>query len=263
MTVRPPAVAGQFYPAHPARLKRMISDYLAAVNPESVPAAAYVVPHAGYIYSGSTAAHAYAALALALEPPSRILLLGPTHRVYVEGLALSGAEGFETPLGVVGTDRDLEAALRESPAVSVRPDVHAEEHSLEVQLPFLQVVAPGVPVVPVAVGAADATAVADVVEIALGLPGTLLLVSTDLSHYHPYAEAAALDADTIERIIALDRTIPPDRACGAYPLNGALVAAQRHGWTPELLSACSSGDTAGTRDGVVGYAAFRLRVGHA
>jgi AmmeMemoRadiSam system protein B len=235
----------------------MISDYLAGVNPESVPAAAYVVPHAGYIYSGSTAAHAYAALAL--EPPARILLLGPTHRVYVEGLALSGADGFETPLGVVGTDRDLEAALRESPVVSVRPDVHA----LEVQLPFLQVVAPGVPVVPVAVGAADATAVADVVEIALGLPGTLLLVSTDLSHYHPYDEAAALDADTIERVIALDRTIPTDRACGAYPLNGALVAAQRHSWSPELLSACSSGDTAGTRDGVVGYAAFRLRIGYA
>jgi AmmeMemoRadiSam system protein B len=238
----------------------MITDYLAAVNPESVPAAAYVVPHAGYIYSGATAAHAYAAIAL--EPPSRILLLGPTHRVYVEGLAVSGVDGFETPLGVVWTDRDLEAALRESPAVSVRPDVHAEEHSLEVQLPFLQVVAPGVPVVPVAVGAADADAVADVVEIALGMSGTLLLVSTDLSHYHPYDEAAALDADTIERIIALDRTIPPDRACGAYPLNGALVAAQRHGWTPELLSACSSGDTAGTRDAVVGYSAFRLRIGH-
>lgn len=238
----------------------MIADYLAAVNPESVPVAGYVVPHAGYIYSGSTAAHAYADLAL--EPPSRILLLGPTHRVYVEGLALSGADGFETPLGVVGTDRDLVTALQGSPAVSVRPDVHAEEHSLEVQLPFLQVVAPGVPVVPVAVGDAEATAVADVIEIALGLPGTLLLVSTDLSHYHPYDDAAALDADTIERVIALDRTIPPDRACGAYPLNGALVAAQRHGWAPELLSACSSGDTAGTRDGVVGYAAFRLRTGN-
>jgi AmmeMemoRadiSam system protein B len=144
----------------------------------------------------------------------------------------------------------------------VRPDVHAQEHSLEVQLPFLQVVAPGVPVVPVAVGAADPTVVADVIEIALGLPGTVLLVSTDLSHYHAYDDAAVIDADTIERIIALDRTIPPDRACGAYPLNGALVAAQRHGWTPELLAACSSGDTAGTRDGVVGYAAFRLRIGH-
>jgi hypothetical protein len=257
MTVRSPAVAGQFYPAQPARLERMIVELLGAVSPESVPAAGYVVPHAGYIYSGSTAAHAYAALAL--DPPARILLLGPTHRVYLEGLALSGADGFETPLGVVGTDPELVAALQESPSVCVRPDVHAEEHSLEVQLPFLQVVAPGVPVVPVAVGAADAT---DVIEIALGVPGTLLVVSTDLSHYHPYADAAVLDADTIERIIALDRTIPPDRACGAYPLNGALVAAQRHSWTPELLSACSSGDTAGTRDGVVGYAAFRLRTEH-
>ena len=260
MTVRSPAVAGQFYPAQPARLERMIVELLGAVSPESVPAAGYVVPHAGYIYSGSTAAHAYAALAL--DPPARILLLGPTHRVYLEGLALSGADGFETPLGVVGTDPELVAALQESPSVCVRPDVHAEEHSLEVQLPFLQVVAPGVPVVPVAVGAADATAVADVIEIALGVPGTLLVVSTDLSHYHPYDDAAVLAADTIERIIALDRTIPPDRACGAYPLNGALVAAQRHSWTPELLSACSSGDTAGTRDGGVGYAAFRLRTEH-
>jgi AmmeMemoRadiSam system protein B len=261
MTVRSPAVAGMFYPIQPARLERMISELLDTVSPESVPTAGYIVPHAGLIYSGSTAAHAYAAMAL--DPPARILLLGPTHRVYVEGLALSGAEGFETPLGVVETDRELVAALEGSRSVSVRPDVHAEEHSLEVQLPFLQVVVPGVPVVPVAVGAADATAIADVIEIALGLPGTLLLVSTDLSHYHAYAEAATLDADTIERIIALDRTIPPDRACGAYPLNGALVAAQRHSWTPELLSACSSGDTAGTRDGVVGYAAFRLRIGHA
>ena len=261
MTVRPPAVAGQFYPAQPARLKRMISELLDAVSPESVPAAGYVVPHAGYIYSGSTAAHSYAALAL--DPPTRILLIGPTHRVYLDGLALSGADGFETPLGVVGTDPDLVAALQQSPCVTVRPDVHAEEHSLEVQLPFLQVVAPGVPVVPVAVGAADPTVVADAIEIALGLPGTLLLVSTDLSHYHPYDDAAALDADTIERIMALDRAIPPERACGAYPLNGALVAAQRHSWAPELLSACSSGDTAGTRDGVVGYAAFRLRTEHA
>ena len=261
MTVRPPAVAGQFYPAQPARLKRMISELLDAVSPESVPAAGYVVPHAGYIYSGSTAAHSYAALAL--DPPTRILLIGPTHRVYLDGLALSGADGFETPLGVVGTDPDLVAALQQSPCVTVRPDVHAEEHSLEVQLPFLQVVAPGVPVVPVAVGAANPTVVADAIEIALRLPGTLLLVSTDLSHYHPYDDAAALDADTIERIMALDRAIPPERACGAYPLNGALVAAQRHSWAPELLSACSSGDTAGTRDGVVGYAAFRLRTEHA
>ncbi len=261
MTVRSPAVAGQFYPAQPARLKRMVSELLDAVSPESVPAAGYVVPHAGYIYSGSTAAHAFAALAL--DPPARILLLGPTHRVYADGLALSGADGFETPLGVVRTDPELVAVLQESPSVHVRPDVHAEEHSLEVQLPFLQVVAPGVPVVPVAVGAAEATTVADVIEVALGLPGTLLLVSTDLSHYHAYVDAAVLDADTIERIIALDRTIPPDRACGAYPLNGALVAAQRHSWAPELLSACSSGDTAGTRDTVVGYAAFRLRTSHA
>jgi AmmeMemoRadiSam system protein B len=260
MTVRSPAVAGQFYPVQPARLTRMISMLLDAVSPESVPGAGYVVPHAGYIYSGSTAAHAYAALAL--DPPARILLLGPTHRVYMDGLALSGADGFETPLGVVGTDPELEAALMGSRSVTVRPDVHAQEHSLEVQLPFLQVVAPGVPVVPVAVGTADPTVVADVIEIALGLPGTMLLVSTDLSHYHAYDEAAVLDADTIERIIALDRAIPPDRACGAHPLDGALVAAQRHNWTPELLSACSSGDTAGTRDGVVGYAAFRLRIGH-
>ncbi len=260
MTVRPAAVAGQFYPAEPARLRALVTGLLAEVAPEPTPAAGYVVPHAGYVYSGSTAAHAYAALAL--DPPERILLLGPTHRVYVAGMALSGAEGFETPLGVVTADRELVMAVSASSAMSVRPDVHAEEHSLEVQLPFLQVVAPYVPVVPVAVGDVDAQAVGDIIEAALALPGTGVLVSTDLSHYHPYADAAALDADTIERITALDRTIPHNRACGASPLNGALVAAQRHGWTPELLFACSSGDTAGTRDRVVGYAAFRLRNGH-
>ncbi len=238
----------------------MVNRLLAEVEPESVPAAGFVVPHAGYIYSGSTAAHAYAALAL--DPPERVLLIGPTHRVYVAGMALAGAESFETPLGVVPPDRELLSAVLDARGVSVRPDVHADEHSMEVQLPFLQVVAPGVPVVPLAVGDVGATQVADVIDLALTLPGTMVLVSTDLSHYHPYAEAATLDADTIERITALDRTIPHDRACGASPLNGALVAAQRHGWTPELLFACSSGDTAGTRDRVVGYAAFRLRSNH-
>ncbi len=260
MTVRPPAVAGQFYPAEPVRLRALVNDLLAEVEPEPAPAAGFIVPHAGYIYSGSTAAHAYAAIAV--DPPERVLLIGPTHRVYVAGMALAGAEAFETPLGVVPTDRDLVAAVRESRAVSVRPDVHADEHSLEVQLPFLQVVAPYVPVVPLAVGDVDATQVADVIELALALPGTMVLVSTDLSHYHSYVDAAVLDADTIERITALDRAIPTDRACGAYPLNGALIAAQRHSWTPELLFACSSGDTAGTRDRVVGYAAFRLRSNH-
>jgi MEMO1 family protein len=239
----------------------MLVELLDEANPEPGPAAGYIVPHAGYVYSGSTAAFGYAALRA--DPPERILLIGPTHRVYVEGLALPGADGFETPLGIVHADPELVAALHESPAVSVRPDVHAQEHSLEVQLPFLQVVAPDVPVVPVAVGVADPTTVADAIDLALGLPGTALVVSTDLSHYHPYADAAVLDADTIERVIALDRTIPADRACGAYPLNGALIAAQRHRWTPELLSACSSGDTAGTRDSVVGYATFRLRNSHA
>jgi MEMO1 family protein len=261
MTVRSPAVAGQFYPAEPRSLRATIAELLDSVRPEPVPAAGFVVPHAGYVYSGSTAAHAYAALAL--DPPARILLIGPTHRVYVAGLALSGADGFQTPLGVVRTDPELVAALSASRSVTTRPDVHADEHSLEVQLPFLQVVAPGVPVVPVAVGAADPTDVADAIETCLGLDGTMLVVSTDLSHYHPYDDAAVLDADTIERIMALDRAIPPERACGAYPLNGALVAAQRHSWSPELLFACSSGDTAGTRDAVVGYAAFRLRRGHA
>lgn len=260
MTVRSPAVAGLFYPAEPAQLRRMVARFLDAVCPEPVPAAGYLVPHAGYIYSGSTAAHAYAAISL--RPPSRILLLGPTHRMYVEGLALSGADGFETPLGVVRCDPDLVAALMESRKMTMRPDVHAQEHSLEVQLPFLQVCVPGVPVVPVAVGVADASAVAGVIDIALELPGTMLLVSSDLSHYHPYREAAALDADTISQIIALGDAIPPDRACGAYPLNGALVAARRNGWTPELLSTCNSGDTAGARDAVVGYAAIRLRNDH-
>lgn len=264
--MRPAAVAGLFYPEARAALERDVQDMLAlatlAPSPEPTeplrphaPAKAYLLPHAGYQYSGPTAALGYAELALARGRVGRVVLLGPTHRVPVDGLALPGARTFATPLGevrVLQPDPALVAAL---PQVVVRPDVHAMEHSLEVQLPFLQVALGDVAVLPLAVGRAAADDVAAVLDALWGGPETVVVVSSDLSHYLTYEQAAAVDAVTVDQVLALDGPLGHEQACGATPLNGLLLAARRHGLRPRLLGACSSGDTAGDRRRVVGYAA--------
>lgn len=242
----------------------MIDELLAERQGDPVPGAAadaYVVPHAGYVYSGHVAAHAYCRIAE--RQPPRVLLLGPTHRVACRGVALPGCDAFATPLGEVEVDRALVAAVHPMPYVATRADVHADEHALEVQLPFLQLCAPGVPVLPVCVGEATGAEVAAVVDAALTMdPATLVLVSSDLSHFHPDAEARALDAETILQVLALDGPVDHRRACGAAPLNGLLVAATRRAWRPELLAAATSADTIGDPDRVVGYAAFSFEGGH-
>ncbi|MDO5287376.1 MAG: AmmeMemoRadiSam system protein B [Actinomycetia bacterium] len=256
MTVRPPAVAGMFYPGDPRRLRAMVTSLLeAAPAEEAPPALGFVVPHAGYIYSGSTAALAYAQLRA--HPPRRLLLLGPAHRVRLRGLALSPAQRFATPLGEIQVDEGLRERL--APHSVVSAEAHAEEHSLEVQLPFLQVVAPEATVLPVVVGSASQTEVADAVEAGLGPDpdGTLLLISSDLSHYHPYEQARRIDQATITQITARE-PVGHEQACGATPLNGALEVARRRGWRLSLLGACSSGDTAGDHSRVVGYASVRI-----
>lgn len=255
---RPPAVAGMFYPSEPAELEQVVGSLLAAVpQTPSLPARILVAPHAGYVYSGSTAAHAYALLARSPTPIHRVLLLGPTHRVPVRGLALPGATRLATPLGTVRVDEEGAAHAATLPGVVTRPDVHALEHSLEVHLPFLQVVLPEASVVPLAVGEVAPGVVADVLE-ELWDGDCAIVVSTDLSHYLPYEKARQADAATLAHIMALDE-VAPDAACGARPLNGLLAWARRRGALPELLHACNSGDTAGSRDRVVGYAALALR----
>jgi AmmeMemoRadiSam system protein B/AmmeMemoRadiSam system protein A len=259
--VRPAAVAGTFYPGAAGALAEEVSGLLGSVEPRA-PATgwpkALIVPHAGYVYSGPVAAHAYRELENARSSVRRVVLLGPAHRVPVRGLALPGDDAFDTPLGRVAVDADAVRALAGLPQVLTSRAAHAHEHSLEVQLPFLQRTLDTFSLVPLVVGMATREEVAEVIERLWGGPETLIVLSSDLSHYHPYDEARRIDAATLERIAALATDLDPDEACGAVPLNGLLLAARRRGMTARLLAAQDSGDTAGGRGEVVGYCAFAL-----
>jgi AmmeMemoRadiSam system protein B/AmmeMemoRadiSam system protein A len=222
---------------------------------------ALIVPHAGYIYSGPVAARAYDELGAARGIVKRVVLLGPVHRVPVRGLALPGVDAFETPLGRVPVDAEAVRMLAPFRQVVRSPAAHAAEHSLEVQLPFLQKMLGEFTLVPLAVGDARPQEVRDVIERLWGGPETLFVISTDLSHYHPYEEARAIDRATLARIAAFDTDINHEEACGATPLNGFLAAARARGMSIRLLGANNSGDTAGGKERVVGYSAFALYEG--
>lgn len=257
--VRPAAVAGMFYPARAREVRSQVDELLAAAPPHPAdgPIRALVVPHAGWVYSGHVAGRAHALVGRDRTSWTRVLLLGPTHRMACQGVALPGSDVFETPLGAVPVDVELAAVIEQLPQASQRPDVHRDEHSLEVQLPFLQVVAPDLPVLPVCCGVATPEQVAGVIDAALDHdPQTLVMVSSDLSHYLPDERARAVDAETIDQVLHLSGPLRPDQACGASPVNGLLVVAARRGWRPTLLAHATSADTIGDRDRVVGYAAF-------
>ena len=255
--VRPPAVAGMFYPASAQLLARTLARLLGEVPPSRQPRPkAIVAPHAGYVYSGPIAASVYAPLAAWRGSIRRVLLLGPTHRVAVDGLALPGCRAFATPLGEVPVDAQAVAVVGDLPQLCVSAAVHADEHALEVQLPFLQTVLGDFSLLPLAVGDASPQEVAQVIERLWGGDETLIVVSSDLSHYLPYDAARRIDAQTAQRIGALDATIDHQQACGATPLNGLLLAARAHGLDVRLLDLRNSGDTAGDRSRVVGYGAF-------
>ena len=263
-SVRPAAVAGMFYPGEARSLAAEVEDLLGGAS-EPMPRLGYpkalVVPHAGYIYSGPVAARAYDELTSARGCVRRVVLLGPTHRVAVKGLAVPGAEAFATPLGAVRVDGEALAAVRDLPQVVVSDRAHALEHALEVQLPFLQKTLGDFALAPFAVGMASVAEVAQVLERLWGGPETLIVISTDLSHYHSYEVARAVDQSTITRIASLATDIDHDEACGATPLNGFLSVVKRKNLSLKLLSACNSGDTAGGKDRVVGYSSFGLYEG--
>jgi AmmeMemoRadiSam system protein B len=254
---RPPAVAGSFYPANPATLAATVDQLLAGAGAAtSMQPKALIVPHAGYVYSGSTAATAYATLAPWAATIRRVILLGPTHRVAVDGIALPEARAFATPLGTISIDAPASAAIADLPQIVFSDKVHALEHSLEVHLPFLQRVLPDFTLLPLAVGHAVPEAIAEVLDRLWGGPETLIVVSSDLSHFLSYATAQQVDGNTCRHILQFDQHIHPEQACGAYPINGLLCAAKRRGLTPTLLGLCNSGDTAGDKSRVVGYASF-------
>jgi hypothetical protein len=256
--VRPPAVAGAFYPADPARLRREVEALLAAASPAPGAApAAVIVPHAGYAYSGPVAATAYAHLARTRPEAARILLVGPAHHVWFEGMALPGAEALATPLGEVPVDPAGEQRARRHPGVADSPLAHAREHSLEVQLPFLQVALGGPPVTALLCGRSRPEQVAPLIEERLADADTAVVVSSDLSHYLPYQEARKADAAASQAIERLDPgALGPDSACGLTGVQALLLAARRRGLTARCLDLRNSGDICGDRGRVVGYAAF-------
>lgn len=254
--VRTPAVAGTFYPADPRQLAHDVRGFLAEARPQALTPKALIVPHAGYIYSGAVAASAYITLKSIAPRIRHVVLLGPTHRVAVRGLALPDAEAFDTPLGRVKLDRATMRAIAQLPQVLVSGEAHALEHSLEVQLPFLQSVLPDFVLLPLAVGMATAAEVAGVLEAAWGGEDTLVVVSSDLSHFLPYADAQIADDQTADDILKLRQPIGHEQACGGTPISGLIVAARKHHLMPHLLDLRNSGDTAGSYARVVGYAAF-------
>jgi MEMO1 family protein len=253
-TTREPAVAGMFYPADPQELAQTVRSFLRVGTKISTPKM-LIVPHAGYIYSGAIAGTAYAELQGASRV-RRVVLLGPSHRVALRGIAAPSVDAFITPLGEISIDKDLRSAIAEMPGVLVHDAPHAQEHSLEVQLPFLQSVLKEFTLLPLVVGDASAETVAAVLEKIWGGPETLIVISTDLSHYLPYAVSQQVDAETSALIEARSTHIHPEQACGARPLNGALLLAQKKGLQVECVKLANSGDTAGTRDRVVGYGAY-------
>ena len=258
---RPAAVAGMFYPDNPSVLKRTVTDLLAhaRVGDGLRPPKALIVPHAGYVYSGAVAASAYARLGELRDRIRRVVLLGPTHRAYVRGLALPDADRFATPLGDIPLDREGMQRVSAMPQVTLSAAAHQMEHSLEVQLPFLQQALGDFKLLPLAVGEATAAEVADVLEAVWGGDETLIVISSDLSHFLPDAVARKVDGETVNAILALKPHLDHEQACGATPINGLLLAAKRHGLHPVVLDVRNSSDTAGDPGRVVGYAAFAFQ----
>jgi AmmeMemoRadiSam system protein B len=256
-TVRPPAVAGTFYPADAAVLDATVRSLLSDARAEGPRPLALIAPHAGYVYSGPVAASAYALLEPWAGEIRRVLLLGPCHRVPVRGLAATSAEGFRTPLGLVPVDREGTDTVLGLPQVEVFDAAHRDEHALEVHLPFLQDVLEDFSVIPLVVGDASDEEVAEVIRAVWDPPRTLVVVSSDLSHFYDYETARSLDGKTSRAIENLDPTgLGPESACGRIPARGLLLEAKRRGLRVTTVDLRNSGDTAGPRNQVVGYGAY-------
>jgi hypothetical protein len=256
---RLPAVAGLFYPDDPYELRAVVQGYLDAAPPSAAGRPkALIVPHAGYVYSGPVAASAYRGLR-GLEPAfERVILAGPSHRIPVPGIAIPEVVAFDTPLGRVPLDQETIGRLLGLPHVYASNLPHRMEHSLEVQLPFLQMTLGDFSLVPLAVGDAAPGVVASVLEACWGGPETLVVVSTDLSHYRDYDGARRLDADTAHSIVARADDLHDEQACGCRILNGLMRVARRRDLRVSTLDLRNSGDTSGDTSRVVGYGAFAL-----
>lgn len=259
MIIRQPAVSGTFYPDSPGALNQMVKELLSDARPRDFSPKVLIVPHAGFIYSGPVAASAYRLLSSVGRDIRRVVLLGPSHRVPLQGMALPDCEAFATPLGNIPLDTEAMAGLKKFSQVQTIHQAHAYEHSLEVQCPFLQSCLDDFQLVPLVVGDTSTLAVAEVIEHLWGDQETLIIISSDLSHYHNYEEACYRDNQTVTAIEQLSSNLTGGQACGCYPLNGMLKVAQRRGMDVITLDVRNSGDTAGDKNRVVGYGAFLIQ----
>lgn len=258
ITVKPAAVAGLFYPNSAKQLRQDVDAYLAESMPrKDLAPKALIAPHAGYVYSGPVAATAYRQLNLLDYPIERVVMLGPAHRVGFRGIAVHSADSFQTPLGTVPLDRESIESLTQLPFVNLVDPAFAQEHCLEVQLPFLQRVLDDFRLVPMLVGQSSYEQVEQVLEQFSADGDTLIVISSDLSHHHTYEQAKEMDAEAGKAIEALDpERLQYEHACGRVPVGGLLKYAKRHGLKAVTLDQRNSGDTAGPRDKVVGYGAY-------
>lgn len=255
--VRKAAVAGMFYPDHESDLSEMVDKFISDASAEDIVPKAVIAPHAGFVYSGSIAGTAYAYLQNGASQYRRVVLLGPSHRVPLAGVAVPSARFFETPLGRVPIDTSAIDQIISLPFVQIHDSAHAQEHSLEVQLPFLQRILSDFILVPLVVGHVTADNIAEVLGLLANDDDTVIVVSSDLSHYLQYEEARRLDSHTSCLIEDLDfEQISPEQACGAYPVKGLLCFAKKSGWQGKTAHTANSGDTAGSRDAVVGYGSY-------
>jgi AmmeMemoRadiSam system protein B len=259
MTIRQPAVAGAFYPDQPDLLQTVVSDMLSEASERELSPKVLIVPHAGYVYSGSIAASGYKQLEPFRKQIRRVVLLGPSHRVPFEGIALPDCDAFSTPLGTIPLDTEVMGNLLRSSQVLTLDSAHSHEHSLEVQCPFLQNTLDDFTLIPLVVGDASSFAVAEIIDHLWGGSETLIVISSDLSHYLPYEEANHRDGLTTKAIEQLSTSLTGGQACGCSPLNGMMKVAQRRGMEVITLDVRNSGDTAGEKDRVVGYGAYVIQ----
>ena len=270
MNVRPAAVAGSFYPADPKRLREMVQGYLAEQITEPVVASAsqsraslptmpkaIIAPHAGYVYSGSIAGSAYRQVAALAGQVERVIMLGPAHTLAIQGAATTSAHIFQTPLGDVAIDSEALKQVQMLPQVQVLDAAHVREHGLEVQLPFLQETIGQFSLAPFVVGLSNPEAVYELIDTLWGGAETLIVISSDLSHFLDYEAAQQLDEATCAAIEQLQpEAIAREGACGRRPIQGLLLAAKKRDLSVTTLDLRNSGDTAGSKERVVGYGAW-------
>ncbi|MBN2689693.1 MAG: AmmeMemoRadiSam system protein B [Gammaproteobacteria bacterium] len=258
-TIRKAAVAGSFYADNKEQLAHDVIGFLNNANANQSLPKAIIAPHAGYIYSGPIAASAYACLKNYMQQIKRVVLIGPAHRCAVNGLAFPSVDFFATPLGSIKVDKEAIFSITKNPAVIIDDEAHAEEHCLEVQLPFLQILLKSFSIVPILVGQATPAMVSSTLEQLWDGKETLIIISSDLSHYYKYSEAQRLDEAAVDAILNLDmHALGEQNACGRLPIKGLLQIAKQKKLIPKLIDLRNSGDTAGSKDQVVGYGAFHF-----